>query len=81
VLGAAPTHSTAASDALAACLSDEDENVRVTAAAHLALRDDPRGGEVLRGLDPADEDSPYHWLLHDVLRHRRNARGSAAAEE
>jgi hypothetical protein len=37
--------------------------------------------EVLRGLDPADEDSPYHRLLYDVLRHRLNARASAAAEE
>ncbi|WP_050515558.1 ankyrin repeat domain-containing protein [Streptomyces rimosus] len=59
-----------ASDTLAACLDDEDEAVRVAAAAGLALRDDPRGDDVLDGLDAADPDSPYHWTLYDVWRHR-----------
>ncbi|MFD0853157.1 HEAT repeat domain-containing protein, partial [Actinomadura adrarensis] len=59
------------SDALAACLSDEDEKVRVTAAAHLALRDDPRGDDVLDALGYPDEDSPYYWLIYEVSRHQR----------
>ncbi|GAA4623007.1 hypothetical protein GCM10023196_017470 [Actinoallomurus vinaceus] len=80
-LASTPTQSTAALDALAACLSDEDENVRVTAAAQLALRDDPRGDEILRALDPADENSPYHWLLYDVRRHHRLTPQASATEE
>ncbi|MCO5995757.1 ankyrin repeat domain-containing protein [Actinoallomurus rhizosphaericola] len=80
-LTSAPARLAAASDALAGCLFDEDENVRVTAAAQLALRDDPRGDEVLVGLDPADEDSPYYWLLYDVRHHRRTRRASTIAGE
>lgn len=57
-LAFAPPDTADASDLLAGCLVDPDENVRVEAAARLALRDDPRGDEILRGLDPTDEDSP-----------------------
>ncbi|WP_169314285.1 ankyrin repeat domain-containing protein [Streptomyces piniterrae] len=70
-LALAPAHSAAPADALAGCLADGDERVRVTAAAQLALRDDPRGEEILRGLEPADEGSPYYWLLDEVCRHRQ----------
>ncbi|WP_078851763.1 ankyrin repeat domain-containing protein [Streptomyces sp. NRRL S-237] len=70
VLAAAPAHDRKASDSLASCLADTDEVVRVQAAARLALRDDPRGDDILRGLDATDEDSPYHWLLYEVSRHR-----------
>ncbi|MET9944057.1 HEAT repeat domain-containing protein [Streptomyces sp. NPDC006341] len=69
-LAFAPPHTVHASDTLATCLADADESVRVEAAARLALRDDPRGDDVLSGLDPTDESSPYHWLLYDVSRHR-----------
>ncbi|MFK0293484.1 HEAT repeat domain-containing protein [Streptomyces sp. NPDC090442] len=75
-LGKAPEEFPGPSDALAACLDDDDEAVRVRAAVQLALRDDPRGDEVLRGLDTTDEDSPYRWDLLDVWRHRR-AQGTA----
>ncbi|MFF3019435.1 HEAT repeat domain-containing protein [Streptomyces sp. NPDC057939] len=70
ILGTAPAHARKVSDSLASCLTDPDEGVRVHAAGRLALRDDPRGEHILRTLDPTDEDSPYHWLLHDVSRHR-----------
>ncbi|MET8539828.1 HEAT repeat domain-containing protein [Kitasatospora sp. NPDC004799] len=70
-LAAAPVHDRGAADVLAARLADPDEDVRVEAAARLALRDDPRGDDVLAGLDPADEESPYHWLLYEVSWHRR----------
>ncbi|MFI1949554.1 HEAT repeat domain-containing protein [Streptomyces virginiae] len=70
VLAAAPAHAQEASDSLASCLVDTDEVVRVEAAARLALRDDPRGDDILRGLDATNEDSPHHWLLYDVSRHR-----------
>ncbi|WSY16034.1 HEAT repeat domain-containing protein [Embleya sp. NBC_00896] len=73
-LAFAPPDTADASDLLAGCLVDPDENVRVEAAARLALRDDPRGDEILRGLDPTDEDSPHHWLLYDVSRHRASRR-------
>ncbi|GCD96141.1 hypothetical protein [Embleya hyalina] len=43
-------------------------------AARLPLRDDPRGDDILQCLDPADEDSPHHWLLYDVYRHRAGYR-------
>ncbi|UFQ20422.1 HEAT repeat domain-containing protein [Streptomyces huasconensis] len=66
----APPHAEGASEALASCLTDTDENVRVEAAVRLALRDDPRGDAVLDGLDATDRNSPYHWLLYDVHRHR-----------
>ncbi|MFB6511584.1 ankyrin repeat domain-containing protein [Streptomyces virginiae] len=66
-----PPHDRAASDSLAARLADPDPHVRVEAAARPALRDDPRGDEILRELDPADQNSPHHWLLYDVYRHRR----------
>ncbi len=72
-LASAPPDTTGVSDVLAACLDDPDETVRVEAAARLAMRDDPRGAEVLRGLDATggtDEGSPYSWLLHDVSRYR-----------
>lgn len=69
-LASAPSHAEGASEALAACLTDADQGVRVEAAARLALRGDPRGDEVLRGLDATDEDSPYYWLLCDVHRYR-----------
>ncbi|MFD4935911.1 HEAT repeat domain-containing protein [Streptomyces virginiae] len=71
VLVVAPPHDRAVSDSLAACLGDPDPHVRVEAAARPALRDDPRGDEILRELDPADENSPYRRLLYDVYRHRR----------
>ncbi|WKK23991.1 HEAT repeat domain-containing protein [Streptomyces olivoreticuli] len=70
-LGDAPTDALVASDALAVCLHDEDEAVRVTAAVRLALRDDPRGDEVLRSVNNTAQDSPYYWDLHDVWRHRQ----------
>lgn len=69
-LASAPVYVVEASDALALCLADSDESVRVEAAARLALRDDPRGDRILQGLDAADEGSPHHWLLHDVFRYR-----------
>ncbi|MFI2617271.1 HEAT repeat domain-containing protein [Streptomyces sp. NPDC018584] len=69
-LASAPPHVEDASETLAACLADTDESVRVEAAVRLALRDDSRGDALLDGLDATDEDSPYHWLLYDVHRHR-----------
>ncbi|WP_435868945.1 HEAT repeat domain-containing protein [Actinomadura coerulea] len=81
ILGFAPTRSTAASDALATSLSDDEEKVRVTAAAQLALRDDPRGDDVLGALDHTDEHSPYRWLLYDVSCHRWRTSNSSAAEK
>ncbi|MFI9237056.1 HEAT repeat domain-containing protein [Streptomyces sp. NPDC053079] len=60
-------------DALAACLSDSEEAVRVTAAVQLALRDDHRGDALLDALDgTVDQTSPYYWPLYDVWRHRRD---------
>ncbi|UNO39077.1 HEAT repeat domain-containing protein [Streptomyces sp. MST-110588] len=73
VLGQAPAGSTAASDALAACLCDRDEAVRVQAAVRLALRDDPRADEVLDGLGAVDGTSPYYWDLDSVWRHRERS--------
>ncbi len=72
-LASAPPHVAGASGALAARLTDADESVRVEAAVRLALRGDPRGDEVLRGLGAVDEGSPYYWLLYDVHRHRTTA--------
>ncbi|MFI1585457.1 HEAT repeat domain-containing protein [Embleya sp. NPDC020630] len=69
-LALAPPDTGDVSDLLAACLVDPDRDVRVEAAARLALRDDPRGDEILRGLAPADVEAPYYWLLYDVYRHR-----------
>ncbi|MET9545094.1 hypothetical protein ABZY36_07240 [Streptomyces sp. NPDC006627] len=69
-LASAPPHVEDASEALASCLADTDESVRVEAAVRLALRDDSRGDALLDGLDATDKDSPYHWLLYDVHRHR-----------
>ncbi|MEV7189945.1 HEAT repeat domain-containing protein [Kitasatospora sp. NPDC093102] len=69
-LASAPTHDQGATDALVTCLTDPDEDVRVEAAVRLALRDDPRGDEILDSLHPADEEAPYYWLLYDVSRHR-----------
>ncbi|GGY01429.1 HEAT repeat domain-containing protein [Streptomyces hiroshimensis] len=73
----APAPAPAPADALAACLDDEDEGVRITAAVRLAMRDDPRGDEVLRACDTIGKDSPYYWDLHDVWsrRQRLNAAG------
>lgn len=73
VLAAAPAHAQEASDSLASRLADTDEGVRVEAAVRLALRDDPRGDDILSGLDATNEDSPYYWLLYDVSRHRQGA--------
>ncbi|WP_281174472.1 HEAT repeat domain-containing protein [Embleya scabrispora] len=73
-LASAPPDTADVSDLLAARLVDPDQDVRVEAAARLALRDDPRSDETLHGLDPTDEDSPYHWLLDDVCRHRASRR-------
>ncbi|MEW2574870.1 HEAT repeat domain-containing protein [Streptomyces syringium] len=70
-LGMAPKGSSASSDALAACLNDEDEAVRVAAAIPLFVRDDPRGDQVLRDLGPVDHDSPYFAEFHDVRYHDR----------
>ncbi|MFH8290301.1 ankyrin repeat domain-containing protein [Streptomyces sp. NPDC018059] len=69
-IACAPPHVEDAAEALTSCLADTDESVRVEAAVRLALRDDPRGDAVLDGLDATDRDSPYHWLLYDVHRHR-----------
>lgn len=77
VLGAAPPATEAVSEAPAARLTDADEGVRVEAAVRLALRDDPRGDEVIAALDASDasaEGGPYHWLLYDVYRHRARGR-------
>ncbi|MFJ9448241.1 HEAT repeat domain-containing protein [Kitasatospora sp. NPDC101235] len=70
VLAAAPIHDQGATDSLATCLTDPHEDVRVEAAVRLALRDDPRGDEILDSLYPADEESPYCWLLYNVFQHR-----------
>ncbi|MGW1869959.1 HEAT repeat domain-containing protein [Streptomyces mauvecolor] len=67
----ASTDSPAPSDALAACLHDEVEAVRVTAAIQLFLRDDPRGDGVLRSLGPIGQDSPYYAAFHAVWYHHR----------
>ncbi|WP_030768570.1 ankyrin repeat domain-containing protein [Streptomyces sp. NRRL F-2664] len=80
-LASAPAHAVTAWDALAACLADEDESVRVEAAVRLALHDDPRGDEVLRGLDHDDEASPYHWRLYDVRRHLFSRTDTSPADE
>ncbi|MFQ6196445.1 HEAT repeat domain-containing protein [Streptomyces sp. NPDC000405] len=69
----ARTDDPAPCDALAACLSDSEEAVRVTAAVHLALRDDHRGDALLDALDGTiDRTSPYYWPLQDVWRHRQD---------
>lgn len=78
-LADAPRDSPAPSDALAACLHDEDEVVRVTAAIRLALRDDPRGDGVLRAFDGVGQESPYYWDLYQV-RHHRRAKDEGAAQ-
>ncbi|QDN81272.1 hypothetical protein FNV64_41920 [Streptomyces sp. S1A1-7] len=65
------------SDALAACLTDETEEVRVTAAVQLALRDDSRGDEILAALDATDVEGPYFGQLYDVGRHRRKTDSAA----
>ncbi|MGW2790084.1 HEAT repeat domain-containing protein [Streptomyces sp. NPDC001251] len=66
--------SPAPSNALAARLQDEAEAVRVTATIQLFLRDDPRGDEVVRDLEPVDEDSPYYGEFHAVRYHHRALR-------
>ncbi|MFF1375999.1 HEAT repeat domain-containing protein [Streptomyces sp. NPDC058308] len=71
VLGEAPKDSAVPPDALAACLNDEDEAVRVAAAIPLFLRDDPRGDQVLRDLGPVEEDSPHFAAFHAVWYHHR----------
>ncbi|MFF7025402.1 HEAT repeat domain-containing protein [Streptomyces klenkii] len=65
------TGSPAPADALAACLTDEAEAVRVTAAIGLFLRDDTRGDAVLRALGPVEEGSPYYGAFHQVRYHHR----------
>ncbi|UJB41103.1 HEAT repeat domain-containing protein [Streptomyces sp. A1-5] len=69
-LGNAPAHLPGPANTLAACLADEREGIRMTAAVRLALRDDPRGDEVLRDCDAVDQGSPYYWDLLDVWRHQ-----------
>ncbi|GAA2001339.1 hypothetical protein GCM10009799_30700 [Nocardiopsis rhodophaea] len=59
------------SDALAACLADKDEGVRVEAAARLWQRFDDRGREVLDSLDCIGVDPAYHSLIEEVWRLRR----------
>ncbi|WP_190130278.1 HEAT repeat domain-containing protein [Streptomyces mashuensis] len=69
----APADDPAPSDALAARLADPEEAVRITAAIRLALRDDPRGDDLLDALDRTiDRTSPYYWDMDQVRRHRRN---------
>ncbi|CAM5441714.1 HEAT repeat domain-containing protein [Streptomyces abikoensis] len=69
----APADDPAPCDALAACLSDPEEAVRVTAAIQLALRDDNRGDPLLDALEGiVDVTSPYYWPLYEVWRHRRD---------
>ncbi|MFF4160920.1 HEAT repeat domain-containing protein [Streptomyces sp. NPDC001678] len=58
-------------DTLAACLSDEEEDVRVTAAFGLGMSDDPRADDVLRLYEGLGEDSSYHWELYSVWARRR----------
>ncbi|MCF3102225.1 HEAT repeat domain-containing protein [Streptomyces roseoverticillatus] len=70
-LGNTATGSPVPWDAPAACLHDEAEAVRVTAAIELFVHDDPRGDEVLRALGPVDEDSPYHTAFYAVRYHHR----------
>ncbi|UQI48509.1 HEAT repeat domain-containing protein [Streptomyces sp. HU2014] len=69
-------------DALAERLTDDDPEVRVTAAVRLAMRDDPRGDDVIDGLGPVDEETWYRWGLADVwsYRRRRAEETEAAAE-
>ncbi|MEU7136614.1 HEAT repeat domain-containing protein [Streptomyces sp. NPDC046261] len=77
VLSQPPLDSSAASDALAACLDDEAEAVRVTAATRLVLRDDPRGDELIDALDAlgaVGADSPYYWQFYEARRHRDRCR-------
>ncbi len=71
VIGAAPKDLSAPSDALAACLNDEDEGVRVAAAIPLFVRDDPRGDQVLRDLGRVEHGSPYFAAFHAVWYHSR----------
>ncbi|MGI5171237.1 HEAT repeat domain-containing protein [Spirillospora sp. CA-253888] len=71
LLGSAPADHPDAMDTLAACLTDPDENVRVTAAIQLTLHDDPRGDELLNGLTDVTEDAPWYWELDAVWRRRR----------
>lgn len=70
----APADSSEASEALAACLGDEDGTVRVTAATRLALRADSRGDETLGAYESVGRDSPYCSQLDDVWRHRTRRR-------
>lgn len=57
-------------DALAGCLSDAEEDVRVTAAGQLAMNDDPRADGVLCSYEGIGQDSPYYWELYSVWPHR-----------
>ncbi|MEV6670081.1 HEAT repeat domain-containing protein [Streptomyces sp. NPDC051162] len=57
-------------DALAGCLSDDEEDVRVTAAGWLAMSDDPRADEVLCSYEGIGEDSPYYGELYSAWRRR-----------
>ncbi|MFI6515409.1 HEAT repeat domain-containing protein [Spirillospora sp. NPDC050679] len=70
LLGSAPADDPNAADALAARLDDPDENVRVTAAIQLAMRDDPRGDELLNGLTDVSEDAPWYWDFDAAWRRR-----------
>ncbi|MFE0045917.1 HEAT repeat domain-containing protein [Streptomyces albireticuli] len=66
-------------DALAERLTDDDLDVRAMAAVRLALRDDPRGDEVIAGLDPADEETGIRWGLLDLSAYRRRRAEEAGA--
>ncbi|MBB5117916.1 hypothetical protein AF335_10120 [Streptomyces eurocidicus] len=63
--------SPAVKDALAERLTDEDLDVRVMAAVRLGLLDDPRGDEVVAGLDEVEETDRYRWGLLDLWSHQR----------
>ncbi|MFF4160876.1 HEAT repeat domain-containing protein [Streptomyces sp. NPDC001678] len=72
-------------DALAACLSDSEEAVRVTAAVQLALRDDHRGDaspapmRAARRRDPAAR-SPPRWARTAHRSPRPASRGRRRQE-
>ncbi|MEV6107403.1 HEAT repeat domain-containing protein [Streptomyces sp. NPDC051940] len=57
-------------EALARCLDDSDEGVRVESAVRLTLLDDPRGDDAVERLGPVGEDSPYYWTLYEASHHQ-----------
>lgn len=70
----------AVKDALAERLTDEDLDVRAMAAVRLALLDDPRGDEVIAGLDDSDESARYRWGLLDLWSYQSRRAEEAGAE-